>query len=183
MRGINEPASLNACSIGTASRELSGNSEPVRAPARDCRAAKATAWRFGRQSVGVAGSIPRPRLRSYVHAVSAFDFVAFRDALVARDVDRWLSFYAPDAEWLEYRNANPPRAPNAMRGIDEIGRFMREVAASPIKLTIENEVVADQRAAFTLTVPFDDGRRIIENIIIEHRNGKVVREIDVEAWD
>ena len=34
-----------------------------------------------------------------------------------------------------------------------------------------------------LTVTFDDGRRIIENIILEHRDGKVIRESDVEAWD
>jgi len=96
----------------------------------------------------------RPLPRRYVPAVCAFDFVAFRDAFLARDVDRWLSFYAPEAEWLEYRDANPPCAPNVMCGVDEIRRFLQEVAASPIKLAIENEVVDDQRAAFTLTVTF-----------------------------
>lgn len=125
----------------------------------------------------------RPLPRRYAPAVCAFDFVAFRDAFLARDVDRWLSFYAPEAEWLEYRDANPPCAPNVMCGVDEIRRFLQEVAASPIKLAIENEVVDDQRAAFKLTVTFEDGRRIIENIIVEHRNGKVVGRLDVEAWD
>ena len=115
--------------------------------------------------------------------MAAFNFAAFREAAEARDVERWLPFYAPDAEWLEYRHADPPRAPNVMRGNDEIGRFLRAVAASPMTITIDNEVVDNRRAGYTLTAVFEDGRRVIENVIIEHRDGQVVRQIDVEAWD
>jgi len=50
-------------------------------------------------------------------------------------------------------------------------------------MAISNELMDDRRAAFTLTIRFDDGRRVIENIILEHRDGKVVKQIDVEAWD
>jgi ketosteroid isomerase-like protein len=115
--------------------------------------------------------------------MSGFDFAAFRAAFEARDAARWLAFYAPDAEWLEYRASNPPRAPNVMRGRDEIGAFLRGVAASPVEITIENEVIDGRRAAFTIIVEREDGRRIVENIIIDHRDGLVVRQIDVEAWD
>ena len=115
--------------------------------------------------------------------MAAFDFPAFREALLARDVERWLSFYSPHAEWLEYRHADPPRSPNVMRGREQIGTFLRGVARSPITMAIENEVVDETGAAFTLTVSFDDGRRIIENVIVEHRGGLIVRQIDVEAWD
>jgi hypothetical protein len=39
-----------------------------------------------------------------------FDFAAFRAAVEARDVDRWLPFFADDAEWLEFRHkASSPR--------------------------------------------------------------------------
>ena len=50
-------------------------------------------------------------------------------------------------------------------------------------ITIDNEVVDNRRAGYTLTAVFKDGRRVIENVIIEHRDGQVVRQIDVEAWD
>ena len=101
----------------------------------------------------------------------------------ARDAERWAAYYAPDAEWREYRHADPPRAPHVMRGRDEIGSFVRGVAAAKIELRLDNEVVDDRRAAFTLTVTRADGGRIIENVIIEHRDGLVTRQTDVEAWD
>jgi ketosteroid isomerase-like protein len=115
--------------------------------------------------------------------VSGFDFEAFRAALEARDVARWLPFYADDAEWLEYRHADPPRAPNVMRGRAAIARFLEDVAAAQIELAVSNEVIAGERAAFTITVTRADGRRIIENVILDHRDGRVVRQLEVEAWD
>lgn len=115
--------------------------------------------------------------------MAEFDFAGFRDAFVARDVERWQSYYAPEIEWIEYRHSNPPASPNVMRGREAVEPFLRGVAASPISMEIDNEVVDEHGAAFTLTVTFDDGRRIVENIIIAHRAGKVVRQIDVEAWD
>ena len=109
--------------------------------------------------------------------------MSFRAAFEAGDVDRRLAFYAPHAEWIEYRHTTPPRSPHVMRGHEEIKHFLHGVIAAPITMAITNEVMDHRRAAFTLTIRFDDGRRVIENIILEHRDGKVVRQIDVEAWD
>jgi ketosteroid isomerase-like protein len=115
--------------------------------------------------------------------LSTFDFAAFRNAVETRDADRWAGFYDDDAEWLEYRHSNPPRAPNVMRGRKVIDTFIRGVSSSPLGLTIEHEVLDDRRAGFTLVVTREDGRRIVENVILEHRDGRIVRQIDVEAWD
>jgi ketosteroid isomerase-like protein len=115
--------------------------------------------------------------------MARFDFHAFRAALEGRDVARWLPFYAEDAEWLEYRHTNPPRSPNVMRGHAEISRFLEDVARSELKLAISNEVLGDGRAAFTITVTRAGGRRIIENVILDHRDGRIVRQVEVEAWD
>lgn len=91
--------------------------------------------------------------------MSRFDFDAFRAALEGRDVERWLPFYADDAEWLEYRHTNPPRSPNVMRG--HARRRARGVPRSGRR----------------------GGRRIIENVIVDHRDGRIVRQVEVEAWD
>jgi len=115
--------------------------------------------------------------------MSTFDFAAYRDAVLQLDAERWLEFYAPDAEWWEYRHANPPRAPNVMRGSDEIGQFLRGISGSGIRLALDNEVVAEPRVAYTLTVSLPDGRRIIENVILSHRDARIIHQIDVEAWD
>lgn len=115
--------------------------------------------------------------------MTGFDLAGFREAVTTRDADRWLAFYAPDAEWREYRDASPPRAPRIMSGREAIGEFLRGVMAAPIEIAIENEVLDERRAAFTLIVTRDAGHRIIENVVIEHRGGRIVRQIDVEAWD
>jgi len=44
-------------------------------------------------------------------------------------------------------------------------------------------VEARDRAAFTLTATRPDGRLIVENTILDVRDGRIVRQHEVEAWD
>lgn len=113
----------------------------------------------------------------------AFDYAAYRAAFEAKDVRAWLAFYADDAEWVEYRHGNPPRAPNVMRGRGEIGAFLERVAQMPIGLALDREVVGDERIAFEVTCDMGNGGRIVENVICDVRDGQIVRQVDVEAWD
>jgi ketosteroid isomerase-like protein len=116
--------------------------------------------------------------------VPAFDFPGFRAALESRDVERRLSFYAPDAVWIEYRQpTNPPHSPHIMRGREAIRAVLVDVAAAPLELTVENEVLDERRAAFTVTIAHGEGRRIIENVILEHQDGRIVHQLDVEVRD
>jgi hypothetical protein len=110
------------------------------------------------------------------------DLDSFLAAFAARDVQRWLAHYAPDAEWWEYRHADPPSRPHVMRGRDAIARHIEMVAAADLELRIESPVLDDRRAAFTVWIDRPGGL-IVENVIVEHRNGLVVRQTDVEAWD
>jgi ketosteroid isomerase-like protein len=113
-----------------------------------------------------------------------FDFDAYRAAFEARDVPAWLAFYADDAEWIEYRHTDPPRAPNVMRGRAEIEAFLERVAAARLTIELSDEVVGAERIAFACTVTFDDsGDRIIEHVIADLHDGRIVRHVDVEAWD
>jgi uncharacterized protein len=129
--------------------------------------------------------VPADRAQDAMRALAApaFDFAAYKAAFEARDVERWIAFYAEDAEWLEYRPPSPPRAPNVMRGRAAIRAFLADVATSPITLTIHDEVVGRRRSAFAVTVAFEDGRRHLEHVIIDHPGGIIVRHVDVEAWD
>jgi len=113
-----------------------------------------------------------------------FDFPAYRAAFEAKDVPRWLAFYADDAEWFEYNSQDdPPRAPNVMRGRDEIRAFLEHIAALPIAIALADEVLGAERIAFSCTVDLGNGRRIIEHVIADVRDGQIVRHVDVEAWD
>ena len=116
-----------------------------------------------------------------IHA--AFDFVAFKRAFVSKDVKTWLGFFAEDAEWIEYKPTHPPKTPRLMKGKSEIRDFLADVKASNITLAIEDEVIGSNRAAFCVWCTLPDGKQVVENVIIHISDGKITRQVDVEAWD
>jgi len=113
-----------------------------------------------------------------------FDFNAFKQAFESQDVDAWASFFAEDAQWIEYRHTHPPRSPNRMAGREQISAFLSRVKSSNVSLVITDEIIGPDRAAFCVTCTLEDGiRRIIEHVIIHYTNGSITRQVDVEAWD
>ena len=112
-----------------------------------------------------------------------FDFAAFRQAFVTRDVERWADFFDNDAEWIEYKHSHPPHSPRRMVGKAQIAAFLSQVKASNVSLEIEDEVVSPTRAAFRVWCMLPDGKRIIEHVILNLSGGKITRQVDVEAWD
>jgi len=114
----------------------------------------------------------------------SFDFDTFKKAFQSQDVETWITFYAPNAEWVEYRHTNPPHAPNRVVGQPEIKAVPGRVKASNISIVITDEILGPTRAAFCDTCTLSDGaRRIIEHVIIHYSNGRIIRQVDVEAWD
>ncbi len=112
-----------------------------------------------------------------------FDLARYRAAVEAKDARRWGAFFHEDAEWLQYRHADPPARPNRLQGRAAITAFLERVAAAPISLALEAAIVADDAAAYRLWVDLGDGRRIVEHVMLELRDGRISRQIDVEAWD
>ncbi len=74
----------------------------------------------------------------------------------------------------------PSRVINGHR---EIADFLGRVKSSNVVLKIEDEVIGPSRAAFRVWCTLGDGRRIIEHVIIQYANGRITRQVDVEAWD
>jgi SnoaL-like domain len=114
---------------------------------------------------------------------TGFDFAGFKRAFESQDIEAWLSYFDDAAEWIEYRHNAPPASPNRMRGKSEIGTFLGRVKGSNVRLELGDEVLGPTRAAFCVTCTLPDGRRIIENVIVHLKDGKIVRQVDVEAWD
>lgn len=116
-------------------------------------------------------------------ADSSFDFAGFKRAFVEQNVPAWATYFAADAQWIEYKHTHPPRSPRVMKGRGEIEDFLARVKSGNVTLEIGDEVVGPDRAAFRVWCTLPDGRRIIEHVIIHHANGRITRQVDVEAWD
>jgi ketosteroid isomerase-like protein len=112
-----------------------------------------------------------------------FDFASFKRAFVSQDVARWAAFFGDDAEWIEYKHSHPPRSPRRMAGKAQIEAFLSQVKASNVVLAIEDEVIGPTRAAFRVWCTRPDGKRIVEHVILHLADGKIARQVDVEAWD
>jgi ketosteroid isomerase-like protein len=114
---------------------------------------------------------------------ATFDFPAFKRAFEAKDVEAWLAFFAPDAEWWEYRPDAPPRSPNNMVGREAIRAKLTYVAGTDMEQAISDEVLGKERIACAFLVTLPDGRHYIEHVILHLADGKIARQVDVEIWD
>jgi SnoaL-like domain len=112
-----------------------------------------------------------------------FDFAAFKAALEQRDVPRCAEFYVDEAEWVELRHFDPPSAPNRIVGKEAIAERLHHLSVIALGLAVSHEVIGEGRGAFRIDATFPDGKRIVEHVIIELDQGKIVRQVDVEAWD
>jgi ketosteroid isomerase-like protein len=115
--------------------------------------------------------------------VAEFDFWAFKDAFERKDAGRWPEFYAEDAQWIEYKHSAPPSDPVRMLGRKRIAQFISSLEGSDIEIVLSDEVLGRERAAFSVEVSLPDGKRVFEHTIVHIEDGRIARQVDVEAWD
>ena len=115
-------------------------------------------------------------------AQAQFDIEALKRAFEAHQVDKVLEFYSSDLDHLEIDAGAPPKSPRRS-GIDYLGDAIQGAAQAGIKLHMENPVVGEDRAACTITCEFPDGRRLVSNTIYDLKDGKIIRQFDVQVTD
>ena len=111
-----------------------------------------------------------------------FDIEALKRAFEANDAEKVLEFYSTDLEHIEIDAGAPPKSPRKT-GAEYIANAIEGAAQAGIKLRMENPVVGEDRAACTITCEFPDGRRLVSNTIYDLKDGKIVRQLDVQVTD
>jgi ketosteroid isomerase-like protein len=114
---------------------------------------------------------------------TGFDFEALRRGTEERDADVLADLYAEDAEILTVNKNAPPSRPQVVRGREEISEVLRDVCAREMTHRVENEIVGEDRVAFTEQCRYPDGVRVLTAVTMEVRDGKILRQVNVEAWD
>ena len=114
---------------------------------------------------------------------TGLDFEAMRHAIENLDAEALISLYADDAELRSVNRYTPPSSPKVLRGNEEIAEYLRDVCGRAMTHRIENEVVGEDRIAFNEACEYGDGTRVLASITLDVRDGKVVRQVQVEAWD
>jgi hypothetical protein len=111
------------------------------------------------------------------------DFEALRRAIEQSDADSLTSFYAEEAEMLTVNRNTTPSSPQVLRGKEAIAEYLADVCGRDMTHRIENEVVGQDRIAFNEACEYPDGLRVLAAATLDVRDGQIVRQVNVEAWD
>ncbi len=111
------------------------------------------------------------------------DFETLRQAIEERDAETLVGLYTEDAELLTINRNTTPSSPQVLRGKEQIGEYLRDVCSREMTHRVENEVVGENRIAFQEACEYPDGVRVLGAGTLEVRDGKIVRQVNVEAWD
>lgn len=111
------------------------------------------------------------------------DFEALRRAIEQSDADSLTSFYAEEAEMLTVNRNTTPSSPQVLRGKEAIAEYLADVCGREMTHRIENEVVGQDRIAFNEACEYPDGLRVLAAATLDVRDGQIVRQVNIEAWD
>ena len=116
-------------------------------------------------------------------APGGLDFEALRRAIEESDAETLIGFYADDAEVRTVNKNATPSSPQVLRGKEDISGYLRDVRSREMTHHVENEVVGEGRISFFEACEYPDGTRVLGAETLDLRDGKIVRQVNVEAWD
>ena len=114
---------------------------------------------------------------------TSFDFEALRRGIELLDADLLTNLYAYDAELRIVNRYTTPSSPRELRGHEEIAEYLRDVCGRAMTHRVENEVVGEDRVAFNEVCEYPNGTKVLCAATLDVRDGKITRQVNVEAWD
>jgi hypothetical protein len=111
-----------------------------------------------------------------------FDLGLLKRSFESWDLETLLALYDDDVEQIEMDEVTPPASPR-VRGKDDLRQIFENGCKAGVRISVDNPVAGEERCACTFTCAFDDGRRVVANSILDIRDGRIVRQLDVQARD
>ncbi len=108
---------------------------------------------------------------------------ALHRALESHDLNTLMSLYDDNAELRVVDQGHPPSTPLEFKGKEAIEQYFSDVFSRRLNHEILQEVASDGSLAFTEDCEYPDGAHVLTNSMLELENGKIIREVDVQAWD
>ena len=113
----------------------------------------------------------------------SFDIDTLRRAIEERDAEAQLALYAEDAEVTLVDRVAQPSAPRILRGRDEIRTWIEDVCGRDMTHRVKDVVQDDDGVAFTEACAYPDGTRVLCATVLQTGEGRVTRQVGIQAWD
>ena len=114
---------------------------------------------------------------------TGLDFEVLRRGIEGSNAEALIGLYADDAEMITVNKNTTPSSPRVLSGKEEIAGFLRDVCEREMAHRVEDEVVGESRIAFNEACEYPDGLKVLTATTLEVRDGKISRQVNVEAWD
>ena len=113
-------------------------------------------------------------------AVSVADL---KRAIEGRDAKALIGFYADDALLRIIDHDNPPGKPRELKGKPAIAAYYDDVCGRAMSHHIDAGVSDGHMLAFTQVCTYPNGGKVFCSAMLELRDGRIVRQTAVQAWD
>jgi SnoaL-like domain len=113
----------------------------------------------------------------------AFDLAGLGRAIEARDADGVLAGYAPDATLTILDRDHPPAAPLVLTGLEDIGRYYRDICGRNLAHEVRDAVGTDAGVAYVQRCRYPDGTGVVCVAVATVVDGKIHRQTAIQVWD
>ena len=114
---------------------------------------------------------------------STFDIHDVRELVASGDADAFGAFLADDVTWSVVDQRTPPAAPAVLHGRADVVAMLRRAVDRGIVTHVTDGFTAGDRGALQLTCTYPTGGQVVENALVEIRDGRIARWSGVQAWD
>jgi ketosteroid isomerase-like protein len=114
---------------------------------------------------------------------STFDLHDMRELVAAGDAAGFGAMLADDVVWSVVDQRTPPASPAVLNSRDDVVAMVGEAFARGIVTHVTDGFIAGDRGALQLTCTYPTGEQVLENALVEIRDGRITRWSGVQAWD
>jgi hypothetical protein len=114
---------------------------------------------------------------------STIDVAALRRAYADRDAAGLLALYGEDATVEIVDAQNTPSHPRVLQGREAIGAHLEDVFTRDMTHAVDIVAASPDALGYSVRCTYADGMKVVCVANAELRDGKIVRELGVQAWD
>jgi ketosteroid isomerase-like protein len=114
---------------------------------------------------------------------STFDAAAFRRAYDSKDLEQLLALYADDATVEIVDQRNTPSAPMRLEGREALRAHLQDVLSRDMTHELDTVAAGGDALGYSIRCRYPDGTRVVCAATAQVRDGKIARELGVQAWD
>jgi predicted SnoaL-like aldol condensation-catalyzing enzyme len=113
----------------------------------------------------------------------AFDADTLRRGIEEHSTAAVLSLYADDAELRIVDRSSQPSHPKVLHGRDKIAEHFNDVLSRDMTHKVDQCIAQGDHVAFSESCQYPDGVRVIAESMATLRDGKIVEQTLIQAWD